>query len=135
MKKFVRANVVITAVLLLMSSATSERMQPFSKSPVAMSPVAKSAAIPDFDLMALQFPGLISEEGKNKMEDYGYLLGAETALEPIHLAPSGYITAQYDARFALQSPVPEPETYAMLLAGAGILGLRRRFQKITTSPS
>ncbi|HEU4709804.1 MAG TPA: PEP-CTERM sorting domain-containing protein, partial [Methylophilaceae bacterium] len=55
-----------------------------------------------------------------------YMIGAESAIEPIHMAPSGYLTEQYDSRFALQAPVPEPETYTMLLAGAALLGFKLR---------
>lgn len=131
MKKSVRANVVLAAVLLFITSASSELAQPSTKLPAPQ--LAETVSL---DLPLPQLSGLIFEESKIEMEDYGYTLGAESALEPIHLAPSGYITAQYDTRFAIQ-PVPEPETYAMLLAGAGILGigLRRRFQKVTTSPN
>lgn len=60
------------------------------------------------------------------MEDYGYMIGAESAIEPVHMAPTGYISEQFDSRFALQAPVPEPETYAMMLSGAALLGFKFR---------
>ena len=60
------------------------------------------------------------------MEDYAYMIGAESSIEPMHMAPSGYVSAQYDSRFALQGPVPEPETYAVTTAGARLAGLKLR---------
>jgi len=79
-------------------------------------------ALPDLPSIGLQET---KEEG-TIMEDYGYMIGAESAIEPMHMAPSGYLTEQYDSRFAVQAPVPEPETFTMLLVGAGLLGFRLR---------
>ena len=94
-----------------------------------MHPQFKSGQ-PQFNLEALpDLPSIGLQETKEEgtiMEDYGYMIGAESAIEPMHMAPSGYLTEQYDSRFAVQAPVPEPETFTMLLVGAGLLGFRLR---------
>lgn len=127
MKKPGRA-VSFLAILLL--GVTLDNPEAFDRS--APMPIAKPQPKPDaLDLQGIWLYEAIQEEGII-MEDYGYMIGAESAIEPMHMAPSGYLTAQYESRFALQAPVPEPETYAMLLTGAGLLGFKFR-RKIQSS--
>ena len=46
-----------------------------------------------------------------------------------HIATSGAVLPYISASFPLAGPVPEPETYAMLLAGLGVMGAVARRRK------
>lgn len=130
MKKSRCVSAIMVFILLLLATAMLELAQP---SPAVGNPHQGLA----LDPRSLELSAWLFEEGANEMEeDYGYALGAESAIEAIHLAPSGYVAEQFNTRFAVPAPVPEPDTYALLLAGTGVMGmgLRRRFQKITANP-
>jgi hypothetical protein len=119
MKKSAR---VASSLAILLLCVTLEHPEAFDP-PV---PLPSAKPQPKLDVMMdAQVPWVMEEEGVI-MDDYGYMIGAESAIEPMHMAPSGYLTAQYDSRFALLAPVPEPETYAMMLTGAALLGFRLR---------
>ena len=122
MKTSARAASAMAILLLCMAMDTPEAFDPPTPLPLAKPQPEQRAVV---EIREMWVPEVIQEEGVI-MEDYGYMIGAESAIEPMHMAPSGYLTQQYDSRFALQSPVPEPETYAMMLSGAALLGFKCR---------
>lgn len=122
MKASIRAASVVAVVLLCMTAEHPEAFDPPMLQLMATPPTESHAAT---SMQGALLTEVLEKEGVI-MEDYGYMIGAESAIEPMHMAPSGYLAEQYDSRFALQSPVPEPETYAMLLSGAALLGFKYR---------
>lgn len=61
---------------------------------------------------------------QNSFAGYGFLLRADGSRTLTFIAPDGhsdYVTTD-PAAYASMTPVPEPETYAMMLAGIGLVG-------------
>ena len=79
--------------------------------------------------VAISFTALLSLQGQGAQFDTLSANFANTAQVALSL-PVGYSFASASGHF-LSAPVPEPETYAMILAGLGLLGFvaRRRKQQ------
>jgi hypothetical protein len=56
-------------------------------------------------------------------------LSADTAIGTVRTEHVSYVSNQWTQNVAISAPVPEPETYAMLLAGLGVLGAVARRRK------
>lgn len=56
-------------------------------------------------------------------------LTSGSSLTNMYLHVQGIGTEDYSAKYVPVSPVPEPETYAMLLAGLGLIGFTARRRK------
>jgi hypothetical protein len=128
MKKSARIAAFMAILLLGMTLENPEAFDSVA-SRLLTQPQPKPVALGG--LQGIWPPDAKTEEG-TIMEDYGYTItiGAESAVEPMYFAPSGYLAAEYDSRFALQAPVPEPETYTMLLVGAGLLSFKFRHKPL-----
>jgi hypothetical protein len=126
MKKSARIAAFMATLLLGM---TLENPEAFDRAAPRLLTQPQPKPVALGDLQGIWPPDAKTEEG-TIMEDYGYTIGAESAVEPMYFAPSGYLAAEYDSRFALQAPVPEPETYTMLLVGAGLLSFKFRHKRL-----
>ena len=53
----------------------------------------------------------------------------DTAIGAVRTEHASYVSSQWTQNDAISAPVPEPETYAMLLAGLGLMGAVARRRK------
>ena len=57
----------------------------------------------------------------------------DTAIGALRTEHYSQVSNQWSERVAISAPVPEPETYAMLLAGLGLMGAVARRRKNTAN--
>lgn len=74
----------------------------------------------------------LSENDWVKWSVSGLSLGSSLTNMYVHLQGLGS-NGEYSAKYTPVTPVPEPETYAMLLAGLGLIGFTARRRKQNTN--